>query len=747
MSAQRFIGANSREAMNQVRLVLGEEALILSSRMTEQGVEIMALAAIDDEPVPVSLHHAANAYAQQIGALAPAPIAHAVAPGPLPAGAGEFAALSERLLSEIQGMRQLIDRQTPPSAKGPGSPDRLLKWLLDAGFSASLSADLLGTAQPQLQGPDATPARLQAWLAQKLDSQLNQLSDEDEFFDSTRILALVGPTGVGKTTTTAKLAARYVMRHGARQVALVSTDSFRVGAHEQLNIYAQLLGVELHTLGPAAALEPLLEALADKRLVIIDTVGMSQRDQRLLTQINQLGSSGRALRLMLVLNAASHGDTLDEVVQSYRDAALAAGCRLDDCIISKCDEAARLAPALDTVIRHGLRLNYLSVGQQVPEDLQLPGASTLLQQALDISRPSLFAAKPGVSTPQRLDALVRGLLGQNRTISSLRDSLTQQIPGFVQLLEVWPLMGMPAVLQQQRWAAFLCVQERWAAAKPNGVLLWGAPGPKAGASWSMPLLATDDAGQLQASPWLIHRLPIGPKPRLSWCQPRWPKHRHVWSTCPNGETLDALRHNGQSWLSAVKASQRVMYQGEHQALGTLATHAEAFGATELKYRRRDVRLSLSHLPVLLKGSDQDPLYAWFGTLQDNHSGQCLGQRWWLAGQHPQRALKDQVDDLCLQLKHDELAKLTNHAWSLLIEIQPRLHAELRLYLACGLAATAVRLSNANDDWAFQARAQLLALLPKKRARHAWALLEGLLHMLTVSDAFCQIDSRQPAVTP
>ncbi len=209
MSAQRFIGANSRDAMNQVRAALGEDALILSSRMTDDGVEIMAMG---DE-------------------IAPAPLS-------LP----------------------------EPSTPLPSTPAPLRQWLLDAGFSAGFSEELLGPALPQL--PDATPARLKAWLMQRLDSHLKQLADEAELFKAPTVIALVGPTGVGKTTTTAKLAARYVMRHGPENVALVTTDSFRVGAHEQLNIYAGLLDVELHALGPNAPLGPLLSRLAGKRLVI-----------------------------------------------------------------------------------------------------------------------------------------------------------------------------------------------------------------------------------------------------------------------------------------------------------------------------------------------------------------------------------------------------------------------------------------------------------------------------------------------
>lgn len=546
MSAQCFIGTNSRDAMNQVRLALGEEALILSSRMTDAGVEIMAM--------------------------------------------GEA-------------------RQNPPS---------LLDGLLEAGFSAGLSETLLAPAPTQL--PDATPARLKAWLLQRLDSQLNQLANEAELFDDATVIALIGPTGVGKTTTTAKLAARYVMRHGPSEVALVTTDNFRIGAHEQLNIYAQLLGVELHALAPDAPLGPLLDRLTAKRLVIIDTVGMSQRDQRLLTQIQQLGNSGRALRLMLVLNAASHGDTLDEVVHTYREAAHAAGCRLDDCIISKCDEAARLGPVLDTVIRHGLRLNYLSTGQQVPEDLQLPGASNFLQQALDSGRPSRFAQAPGTSTGLQLDALVRGLLGQRKALMALRDSLAVHI--------------------------------------------------------QQPL--------------------IEPPPRAA---------------------------------PATQGSRRVVYQGESQRLSSLAGQAEGFGSHALRYRNRHARLSLRHLPLVHKGT---PLRAWFGTLQDSHSGQRLGQRYWLAD--AQGALNEQAADLVQAVKHEALKSLTERGSALLLDLHPHLPADLRLHLANGLAATAVHLTHASEDWAFQARAQLLGLLPKKPRGNASEILDGLLYLSAVTSS-------------
>ncbi|OHC12762.1 MAG: flagellar biosynthesis protein FlhF, partial [Pseudomonadales bacterium GWC1_66_9] len=395
MSVRRFVAASSREAMRQVRQLLGEDALILSNRPVAEGVEILALAEEQQQAVQA----AAAAPAAPARPAAPADYrqaataAQAGPAAPPPAAADlDFAALGQRLLGEMQDMRALLDRRMQAPAASGGCRGPLRQRLLGAGFGPCLSDEILAGLPAELATGSAAAPALQAWLERQLEARLPVLEDEAGLLDEGGVIALVGPTGVGKTTTAAKLAARYVMHHGPGQVALISTDSFRIGAHEQLRIYARLLDVEVHTLAAVAPLEPLLAGLAGKRLVIIDTVGMSQRDRRLLTQINQLGAAGRPVRLMLLLNAACHGDTLEEVVGTYQRAALAAGTRLRDCIVSKCDEAARLGPVLDILMRHGLRLNYLSNGQQVPEDLQVAEARPLLQQALAVSQPSPFVS-------------------------------------------------------------------------------------------------------------------------------------------------------------------------------------------------------------------------------------------------------------------------------------------------------------------------------------------------------------------
>ncbi len=771
MSVRRFVGANSREAMRQVRAALGEDALILSNRTTAEGVEILAMAdevhqnLVPDAPAPTAAPRPAPPVAPAVpsrpAAPPPAPphpslgAQRAAAylrtqeetarPAPPPAPALDFAALGERLLGEMQDMRELLNRQVAPASAPDGTAARLRQLLLLAGFGAHLSDELLAALPAELQqGPADAPAA-RAWLERQLAARLPVPEDEGDLLDHGGILALVGPTGVGKTTTTAKLAARYVMRHGSGQVALLSTDSYRIGAHEQLRIYGRLLGVEVLALPADADLDGVLAQLADKRLVIIDTIGMSQRDQRLIGQIAQLGGAGHAVRLMLLLNAASHGDTLEEVVSTYQRAARAAGSRLDDCLVTKSDEAARLGPVLDILIRHNLRLHYLSCGQQVPEDLYPADALALVQQALAASQASPFVAgTPAATSAQRLEALSRGLLGHGRAMAAALDGLRREVDGFALLETAWQLAALPRSLQGERLAELLAVSPPPAAV---AMLLWGRAGALPGQTWSMPLLALDGAAHLLARPWLAHQLPAGAAARFEWAAQHWPAAGHLLPASPDAATLRALAAQGASWLAVAKANGRVGYAGERYTLQTLAEVAMPAGSLECRYRSHNVQLDLAVLDVTLDaGRERDqlsgawPLRAWFGVLHDLDSGRPPLQRVWLAssvsqgeeGWHEQQAMLRQ------QLLCDDLPSLTGRAWLSLESLLGPLQAELRLFLAAGLAATASRLEQAEGDWAMDVRAQLLSLAGSRRQRSAQQQLDALLHLLAACDTFRQV---------
>jgi flagellar biosynthesis protein FlhF len=280
-----------------------------------------------------------------------------------------------RLMDELSSMRSVIERELAgfswheTRATAPVRAD-MLGQLLAAGFSVTLARQFVEGI-----GKDATPGTALDIVRTAFDRRLKNCISADEIIDRGGIYALVGPTGVGKTTTVAKLAARFVTRQGAGHLALITTDCYRIGAHEQLRIYGRILGVPVFAVRDAAELRQTLLDLRGKRLVLIDTMGMNQHDRMVVTQAGMLTGAGEVHRLLL-LNATCRGDTLDDVVKAF------AGPFVAGCILTKVDEAASIAPVLDAAMRYELNVRYITNGQRVPEDMHLPNREYLLQRAL-----------------------------------------------------------------------------------------------------------------------------------------------------------------------------------------------------------------------------------------------------------------------------------------------------------------------------------------------------------------------------
>jgi len=423
MNVKRIVARTSREAMRQLRDALGPDAVILSNRAVEGGVEVLALPAEDiaamappvvDEPV-VSLSHRAT-MREMPPETEPEPevtikrrliervavptedsaqLAQSVVGEPR----GEIKAMQARLESQLA---DLAWRDLP--GRDPAGAS-VMRDMLAAGFSATLAREMLETL------PKGDAEQAQVWMRNTLMKRLNVMQSETDMLDGGGVFALMGPTGAGKTTTTAKLAARFVVRHGADKLALLTTDSYRIGGHEQLRIYGKILGVTVHAVRDAADLRLALSELRSKHTVLIDTVGMSQRDQAVAEQVEMLFQAGKQIKRLLLLNATSHGDTLNEVVQAYQTRGL------DGCILSKVDEAASLGPALDCAIRHELNVHYLATGQRVPEDLHLANRQYLIHRAFKtrtLSSPwqlddsELAFAMSGVQSIQRESAVALG---------------------------------------------------------------------------------------------------------------------------------------------------------------------------------------------------------------------------------------------------------------------------------------------------------------------------------------------------
>ena len=368
MNMKKFVATTSREALRLIRIEMGADAVILSNRKVDDGVEIVALASAEFAqltnesrlPAPIPARAAIVTHER-------APVV--VMAEPAISSISTMQLEQQDILSEIKFMRNMMQEQMDClswSDRQQRDPKRtrMLRDLLNAGFSPALSRQMI----------DKMPATANMeWVRRVLENNLRIASKQEDIIVRGGVVALVGPTGVGKTTTTAKLAARAVVRYGADKVALLTTDSYRIGAHEQLRIYGKILGVAVHTVRDTEDLRLTLSGLKQKHLVLIDTIGMGQRDSRMAAQSEMFNATG--VQRLLLLNATSSGDTLNDVVCMYN------GTGVIGCIPTKLDEAVTFGTVLDVAMRHKLTLHYIANGQRVPEDLHEVNMEYLLHRA------------------------------------------------------------------------------------------------------------------------------------------------------------------------------------------------------------------------------------------------------------------------------------------------------------------------------------------------------------------------------
>jgi len=420
MNIRRFFGKNSREALSMVRKALGDDAVILANRIVNGGNEIMALKEEDmnamvareadrdhapSAPPPQTLvqSHDSNepttllsllnknnrvqAEAPHIAKAAPTPVVskqaavNKQAETSKPASSPAVQQMAY-VLSEMRNMRSAFESQLTTIAWGniqqrDPIKSKVLSTLLATGFSASLSRQLAENLPANMNAEQAV-----AWIKTVLANNLNTIENDTEMLSKGGIFALIGPTGVGKTTTTAKLAARYVMKHGTQNLGLITTDAYRIGGHEQLRIYGKILGVMVHAVKDEADLKIALNELKHKPTILIDTVGVGQRDSMVAEQIAMLSNTNIPVKRLLCLNATSTGETLSDVVKAYK------GKGLDGCIITKIDEAATIGNVLDVIVKEKLKLFYATNGQRVPEDIHQANKQQLIQHALKLSSAS-----------------------------------------------------------------------------------------------------------------------------------------------------------------------------------------------------------------------------------------------------------------------------------------------------------------------------------------------------------------------
>ncbi len=292
---------------------------------------------------------------------------------------------SRSITDELQSMRDLIEERFNTFAwlgqarQNPIHANLMLK-LLRAGYSPALSRAILERMPETMAAPEAMQ-----WMLEAIRRNLHTGQHELPLYQEGGIYALVGATGVGKTTTAAKLAGLCAERHGASSVGLITLDTQRVGAHAQLREHARGLGLVAHLAHDRAALQDLLGLFAAKKMVLIDTTGLAPRDPRRSDALDVLDLPD--VRRLLVLNAGAHGDTLDDVVAAFKSV------QAQPTVLSKIDEAVKLGPALDVAIRHQLVLRGVTNGQKVPHDWDAANAAELVRESMRVNGKSAFDPK------------------------------------------------------------------------------------------------------------------------------------------------------------------------------------------------------------------------------------------------------------------------------------------------------------------------------------------------------------------
>lgn len=290
--------------------------------------------------------------------------------------------ISPSISKELQAMKEMIeDRFNTMSWLGqakqnPALSNMMLK-MLRAGYSPALARTILERMPETMDAGEGS-----RWVMDVLERNLKTDVGATQLHQDGGVYAMIGSTGVGKTTTAAKLAGLCARNFGASSVGLITLDTYRIGAHEQLRHYGRMLGIVAHLAHDRAALQDLLNLLSNKKMVLIDTSGVAPRDP-LKNELFEVLDIPHVTRL-LVLNASSHGETMDEVIGAFR------GTGITHTVLSKIDEAVKLGPALDAAIRHQLVLRGVTTGQKVPEDWESADAEKLVKLSMKAPQKSSF---------------------------------------------------------------------------------------------------------------------------------------------------------------------------------------------------------------------------------------------------------------------------------------------------------------------------------------------------------------------
>ncbi|QMU60417.1 MAG: flagellar biosynthesis protein FlhF [Gammaproteobacteria bacterium] len=372
MEMKRFHENNMHAALQKIREELGDNAVIISSNQNSTGVEVVAAtdyeAVANSDVVPsAEVYEKSPMVSEQVkskSSIKVKPIAHEMNTSSIQEEISQLRAIIESQ-TELISWKNLITQNT--------STRKILQRLSISGFGFNLSKELLGEVR-QVDDFD------EAWDLIESDLKDKISITQESVIESGGIVALVGPTGVGKTTTIAKIAAQYAMKHGNSDIAIISTDYFRIGAHDQISIYGSILNVPVLTANNESELNKAFKIAKNKKLVLIDTAGLSQRDPRVQEVMQILNKLSKDLITYLVISANSQLCVQKEIINTFMSDSL------NGVVVSKTDEASQTGGILTAIIEQNLPLAYETTGQKVPEDIARLNQDEILTKAFNFGK-------------------------------------------------------------------------------------------------------------------------------------------------------------------------------------------------------------------------------------------------------------------------------------------------------------------------------------------------------------------------